>query len=552
MLIRGVEHDANTLDVSPCFQVQRHADWQPERLAMAYEGQEINYGEFRDTVVRWAAQLKEAGVYPGDRVAYFGMNSSSFMYGMFASWWIGAVFMPVNFRLAAGEVSQLLAMGSPNSIIVEGTFLDEAKRIYGVERHHVLVVDDDEAAPPESDIPLYWSRTSQSSEYETVAVEKPTPRTMSDLALLLFTSGTTGLPKGAQITFGNLWWNQINVDTAIDSRIGDATLASAPLFHVGALNSFAVRAFGRGNSVVVHRTFDPARIFKDVAQYKIGSAFLVPAQLEAMAQHDEFADSDLSSLRVIICAGAPVPPRLIRTYWEQKDSVVQQAWGLTETSPFATYLPPARTMEKLGSCGIPMAHTEVKLMDTETGQHIKEPGVPGEMWVKGPNVAVGYWNNPEATQKAYTGGWFHSGDIGYFDEDGYFFIVDRLKDLIISGGENVYPAEVERVLAEHDDILANSVIGIPDERWGEAVVAVLQVKNGKELTLEEVRDHCANYLARYKLPTRVVHVDEIPRNPAGKINKIQLRQEVRAMFGENPETASQSVVSSQNQPDAQK
>ena len=193
-----------------------------------------------------------------------------------------------------------------------------------------------------------------------------------------------------------------------------------------------------------------------------------------------------------------------------------------------------------------MPHTEIKLVDTETGQDIKQVGVPGELWVKGPNVAVGYWNNPDATQKAYSAGWFHSGDIGYRDEDGYYYIVDRLKDLIISGGENVYPAEVERVLAEHDDIISNAVVGVPDPKWGEAVVAVLQTKDGKEISLEEVRDHCASYLARYKLPTKVVCVDEIPRNPAGKINKIKLRQDVRVMLGEDADSVHSTLVESQN------
>ncbi|OFT81353.1 long-chain fatty acid--CoA ligase [Corynebacterium sp. HMSC29G08] len=546
MMILGVEHDPTSLDVNPCTQVQRTAQWQPEKLALVYEGEEQDYAHFRDTAVKWAAHLREAGVQQGDRVAYLGANSSSFIYGLMASWWIGAVFMPLNFRLSSGEISQLLAMGTPHSIIVEGTFLDEAKRVYGIERHHVLAVDTDPAAPPESDIPLYWSKTSHLEDIETAAVEKPMPRTMSELALLLFTSGTTGLPKGAQITFGNLWWNQINVDTVVDSRVGDTTLASAPLFHVGALNSFAVRALARGNTVVVHRAFDPKRIFDEVEKYKIGSAFLVPAQLEGMAQHPAFDGVDLTSLRAIICAGAPVPPRLIRTYWEAKSVVVQQAWGLTETSPFATYLPPARTLEKIGSCGIPMPHTEIKLVDTETGQGIKQVGVPGELWVKGPNVAVGYWNNPDATQKAYSAGWFHSGDIGYRDEDGYYYIVDRLKDLIISGGENVYPAEVERILAEHDDVISNAVVGVPDPKWGEAVVAVLQTKDGKEISLEEIREHCAKYLARYKLPGKVVCVDEIPRNPAGKINKIQLRQDVRVMLGEDADSVHSSLVESQN------
>ncbi|HZK32024.1 MAG TPA: AMP-binding protein, partial [Corynebacterium sp.] len=349
---------------------------------------------------------------------------------------------------------------------------------------------------------------------------------MSDLALLLFTSGTTGLPKGVQLTFGNLWWNSANVDTMVDSRPGDTTLAAAPLFHVGALNSFVIRSFYRGNTAVIHRTFDPAQVFRDVEKYRIASTFLVPAQLQAMHDHPDFDDTDLSSLRAIICAGAPVPASLIRRYLD-KGQIVQQAWGLTETSPFATYLPPRMTEEKLGSCGIPMPYTQVKLVDPETGEEIREPGRTGEMWVNGPNVATGYWNNPEATQQAYTAGWFHSGDLGHVDEDGYYYIVDRLKDMIISGGENVYPAEVERVLAECEGLRQSAVVGVPDPKWGESVVAVVEAAPGVEPTLELLQEHCQRHLARYKLPRRIVVVEQIPRNTAGKIDKLKVRDIVQ-------------------------
>ncbi|MFV8395959.1 acyl-CoA synthetase [Corynebacterium hindlerae] len=525
MIITGVEHRAETIDVNPCTQLVRHATYQPDRVAIIYGDEQFTYGDLEKIVRKWAHYFEESGVRQGDRIAYLGMNSKSFIFAMLGAWRVGATFMPFNFRLSAPEVSQLLMQGTPHSVVVEGPYLNQAKHIYGIERHHVIVVDDDPIAEPDGRVPLYWNQTSTMPEAPEQAV-RPRPMVMTDLALLLFTSGTTGLPKGAQLTFGNLWWNSVNVDTMVDSRPGDVTLVAAPLFHVGALNSFAIKALSRGNTVLIHRGFDPAQVLSDIENHQVGSTFMVPAQLEALYAHPNFADAKLDSMRATICAGAPVPPILIRRYLE-KGIAVQQAWGLTETAPFATYLPPEMTEKKIGSCGIPMPYTEIRLMDPDTGEEVKEAGRTGELWVRGPNVATGYWNNPEVTQKAYTAGWFHSGDLGHRDEDGYYYIVDRLKDLIITGGENVYPAEVERVIAELDGVRGNAVVGRRDDKWGEIVVAVIQPDRDAEVNLEDVRNHCERHLARYKLPKQLYVVEEIPRNSAGKIDKIAVRQFVR-------------------------
>lgn len=541
MIVNGTNYTPESLDVNPCSFIFQHAAYRPHLPAIYYEGRTISYVEIVERVRSFAAYLDDQGVRQGDRVAYLGLNSTSFLFTMLASWWLGAVFQPLNFRLSESELSQLLLQGTPHTVVVEGPHLPVAKQIYGIERHHVVIVDTDEAAPVSGRIPRYWHTMSQAQKTDQTNVVRPRPMRMSDLALLLFTSGTTGLPKGVQLTCGNLFWNSFNVDTMVDSRPGDVTLVAAPMFHVGALNSFAIRALSRGNAVLVHRGFDPGRVLREIEDYQVASAFLVPAQLEVMQAHPDFMQADLSSMRSTICAGAPVSQGLIRRYLD-KGINVQQAWGLTETAPFATYLPADMTTKKTGSCGFPMPFTEVKLVDTDTGEDIKEPGVTGEMWVRGPNVATGYWNNPESTQQAYTGGWFHSGDIGHRDEDGYYYVVDRLKDLIISGGENVYPAEVERILSEMDEVLSSAVVGLPDEKWGELVVAVIQADEGKEApSLEEVRKHCERFLARYKLPKKVVVVDEIFRNTAGKVDKVKTRKYVRDLFDEEHEPAETSV-----------
>jgi fatty-acyl-CoA synthase len=248
----------------------------------------------------------------------------------------------------------------------------------------------------------------------------------------------------------------------------------------------------------------------------------------ALTRAPGFATADLSTLRSAIVAGAPVPPQLIRNY-EEHGILLQQAWGLTETAPFACYLPAGLTAQKAGSTGVPMPYTQIRIVDPATGAGVQDADTRGEICVRGPNVTPGYWNNPEATRAAFDdAGWFHSGDIAHRDKDGFYYIVDRLKDMIISGGENVYPAEVERVLAAYPGVLEAAVIGVPHPKWGETVLAVLTCEPGTAPTLEEVRAFTGGHLARYKLPTQVLIAEQLPRNGSGKLVKSELRRWVEA------------------------
>ncbi|MDO5700567.1 MAG: AMP-binding protein [Bowdeniella nasicola] len=516
------------IDLNPASFLARYAHYVPDRMALIYEDQTFTYGEFEHRVKAIASRLRATGVKEGDRIVYLGMNSEAFLSTMFASWWLGGVFMPLNFRLAPAEISELLVRGTPHSIIVEGSHAEVLSHVYGAQRQHIFLIDDDPAVEVPENVPPYWHRASE--VFTDVSEDLPAPQSqgMRDLALLLFTSGTTGVPKGVQLTHGNIWWNSVNVDTSVDSRVGDMNLAVAPLFHIGALNSFTIRAFERGNTTLVRRAFDPVQTLQDIEKYQVNSAFVVPAQLLVMSNQEEFEGADISSLRATICAGAPVPPVIIQKYAE-KGVDVQQAWGLTETAPFATYLPAAMTKKKAGSCGISMLHTEVKLMDPALLEEVTTPGETGEMWVRGPNVTPGYWNAPEINETAFYDGWFRSGDIGYADEDGYLFIVDRLKDMIITGGENVYPAEVERVLIEFPGCSDVAVVGQSDPKWGENVVAVMQMDPNApspEPNVDQVREFCDRFLARYKLPKKVVLVDSVPRNSSGKLDKRTIRDMV--------------------------
>ncbi|GAA5036081.1 long-chain fatty acid--CoA ligase [Microbacterium fluvii] len=512
-------------DISPVRHLQRHAAQHGAATAVVYEGREWTYREFADEIHRFAAALRADGIGPGDRIAYAGVNSITFIAGYFAAAWVGAAFVPLNFRLAGPELRAILLDARPDVLVAEpyhAGLIDPFLGELSVRRP--LLVDDDAAAASDVSLAADW-QSYEAFRRSATGEAPPVTRHEDDLAVVLYTSGTTGRSKGVLLTHGNIWWNWVNVDTVVDTRVGDVYLAVAPLFHIGGLNALTLRTLTRGGTVVVRRAFDPAQALDDLVNLRVNTMFVVPAMLAAIGRQPGFADADLTALRSTIAAGAPVPPALIASYAE-RGVYLQQAWGLTETSPFATYLESGKTLDKLGSCGVPMPYTEVKIVDPATHAEVDEATTTGELWVRGPNVSSGYWNNPEATAAAFTPeGWFRTGDIGYRDADGYFFIVDRLKDMIISGGENVYPAEIENVLNAHPMITDVAVVGVPDEKWGEAVCAVVSLREGT-ISLDEVRDFAALSIARYKLPTRLLVWDEVPRNGAGKLDKPTIRPRV--------------------------
>ncbi|MBV6760444.1 acyl-CoA synthetase [Rhodococcus opacus] len=512
------------VDLNPVSAVLCQAQYFPHAEVLVYGDRTWTYQSLVDETRILASALRTRGVGHGDRVAYLGFNSVSFIETMLAAWWIGAVFAPLNFRLAPHEVRSILEQAQPSVIVVEPSHLETIDvadhKDISTTTTTVVVVDNDPEIPAPETIADHYTPMSALINVENQAT-LPVVATSDDLAALMFTSGTTGTPKGVQLTHGNIWWNQLNVDSIVDTRRCDTNLAAAPLFHIGGLNALTIRTITRGGRTIIRRAFDPRQALDDIEQYDVAQAFLVPAMLSAMQATPDFETRDLSSLRALICAGAPVPPVLIEQY-QLKAVAVQQAWGLTETSPFATYLPSELTHVKPGSCGIPMPYTDVQIMDTDTGRRLPA-GESGEMWVRGPNVTAGYWNNGEATDAAFTDGWFRSGDIGYQDDEGYFYVVDRLKDMIITGGENVYPAELERTLMEYPDVRDVAVVGVQDAQWGEAVTAVMSFHVGPAPSIEQVRDFAAERLARYKLPKHLIVTDTIARNGSGKLDKPAIR-----------------------------
>ncbi|MER6221801.1 acyl-CoA synthetase [Streptomyces sp. 900105755] len=514
------------VDISPAAALHRRAQY-PTACALVYEGHEISAAQLSRRSAEVAAGLAVRGLRRGDRVAYLGLNSVTFFETLLAAAHLGAVFVPVNFRLAAEEVRHILSDSGAHTLVVEEGHRALVESVMSdiPARIHVLV-DTDPRCPAATAPAAVWTPLSELLAADRRGTE-PVALYDDDLAALMYTSGTTGRPKGVMLTHGNLWWNAVNVESVVDTRPDDVNLAVAPLFHIGGLNALTLRTLVRGGTVVVRRGFDPAQCLEDLVQHRVTTLFAVPAMYGALTRVPGFAAADLSALRSAIVAGAPVPPQLIRNY-EERGILLQQAWGLTETAPFACYLPAGLTAQKAGSTGVPMPYTQIRIVDPATGAGVRDADTRGEICVRGPNVTPGYWNNPEATRAAFDdAGWFHSGDIAHRDKDGFYYIVDRLKDMIISGGENVYPAEVERVLAAYPGVVEAAVIGVPHPKWGETVVAVLTCEPGTTPTLEEVRAFTGRHLARYKLPTQVLIAEQLPRNGSGKLVKSELRNWVK-------------------------
>ncbi len=490
----------------------------PERPALSFEGETWSYGRLLAEIERLASVLDAGGVRPGMRVGYLGFNHPAFLLALFASARLGAVFVPLNFRLTGAELAYIANDAGIHTLLVDGEHLatiDPVRDTLCCARY--LCVEGEAADPAR------WPPLAAAMDAAAPWAQAPVPVASDDVAVLLYTSGTTGRPKGAMLTHGNFWWNHVGELYTVDVLADDVLLVFAPLFHIGGLNVLLMTTLLKGGHVVLHRHFDPARVLADIAAYRVRTLFAVPAMLLFISQHPGFADAPLDHVRQIVCGGAPCPEPLLRTY-AARGIAVQQGYGLTETAALVTVLTAEHALARIGSVGHTALLIQIRLVDPQ-GNTVSAPHARGEICVRGPNVTRGYWNQPEATRAAIDAdGWFRTGDVGYADEDGFYYVCDRVKDMIISGGENVYPAEVESVLYGHPAVAEAAVIGAPDPRWGETVMAVVALKPGHALTLEALQDFAGTRLARYKIPRRLELVPALPRNPTGKILKFQLRE----------------------------
>jgi fatty-acyl-CoA synthase len=493
------------------FTLSRRAQLNPNDTALIFREDRWTYAELNQLTNKVAHGLHALGVNPGDRVGFLGLNHPRFFFTLFAAAKLDAIFVPLNFRLTGPELTFIIRDAGLHTLVYEEAFASIVESIRGdlSVREYVCAVEQGGSRGFDS---LLHDQRDSDLDY---------PVAMSDVALIMYTSGTTGRPKGAMLTHGNIIWNNINATLADDGTSKEISLVVAPLFHIGGLNVTPLLSFMKGATVVMEQMFEPGMVLENIEKFHVTSMFGVPAMYLFMAQHPDFATRDLSSIRVLSCGGAPVPEALIKTY-AARGLPFNQGYGLTETAPFASFLPSSMTTRKLGSAGIAPFFTDVKVVDDDG--HDVPDGQRGEIVVRGPNVMKGYWNRPDATAEALVDGWFHTGDVGIRDADGYFFIVDRKKDMIISGGENVYPAEVEDALYQHPGIKEVAVIGVQDPRWGETVRAIVVPKDGVSLSENDVIAFSQDRLARYKQPKSVVFVDILPRNPAGKVLKFDLRE----------------------------
>lgn len=493
--------------------LRRRAERSPDRAAIGGGENSWSYAALEDRVERLSAVLAEGGIKAGDRVAYLGFNHPMIAAALFAAARLGAAFVPLNFRLTARELEFVIGDAGVHTLLAgeEHAAVVEAVRP-SIPCERILRV-----GSPVPGVEALEPLLAAASKVPSARSPEP-----DDVALLMYTSGTTGRPKGAILTHANLWANNLNWMLASDFSSRDVGLNCAPMFHVGGLCVTVLPILFAGGQVVLQQQFDPAAFLRAIERHRVTVTFAVPAMMLFASQHPDFTHADLSSLRLIVAGGAPVPEPLLRVYAE-RGIPVSHCYGMTESTSAVTFLETENAVRKLGSCGRPGMLSDVRLIDA-AGRVLAEPRSKGEICMRGPNVTKGYWNLPGATAESLDGdGWFRSGDVGYFDEDGFLYVCDRVKDMIISGGENVYPAEIESALYEHSAIAEVAVIGVPDERWGERVVAVVALKPGTSLALEDLQSFARERLAGYKIPRELRFLDALPRNSNGKVVKMELR-----------------------------
>lgn len=495
--------------------LEHHAARTPDAPLAVTDTGAVTYAEVLDRSLRLAGGFAERGVGSGEVVGLVSYNSVDLLATVFAANALGAIAMPVNWRLAAPEVRYLLEHSGARAFVCDAELASlGAEAAEGLDLVRVgLPVEGSELGDG-------WETVD---ELASAAPVVPLAVSGDEVHRLMYTSGTTGRPKGVMITHANLAWKNAAHVAELGFTADDVGLACGPLYHVGALDLTTTSLISVGARTIVHRTFDAAKVVDEIERSGVTCVWMAPAMLRAVLDEPGVEGRDLSSVRLIIAGGAQLPiPFIDRLEQVFPSAWLADAYGLTETVSGDTFLDRASTRTKLGSVGRPCLYLELQVWGPD-GRPVP-PGERGEVVLRGPKVFAGYWRDPEATAAAFEGGWFHTGDVGVLDDDGYLYIVDRLKDLIISGGENIAGSEVERVLDEHPDVLEAAVVGAPHERWGEVPVAHVVPRPGSSPSAEALIEHCRARLARFKVPTEVHFLDALPRNPSGKVLKRDLRE----------------------------
>ena len=491
-----------------------HAGRTPTKPLCIFGDETVSYGEMAVRSAALAAGLFGHGVGAGDVVGLLSYNCTEYLETIFAANYLGAIAMPINWRLAAPEVRYILDHSHARALVCDGALIDLANEATkGMEA--ALVRASVSAPGPEGWIPLADLRAPRDIP--------PRARVAGDdVHRLMYTSGTTGRPKGVMITHANLAWKNFAHIVEFDVSSADVGLACGPMYHVGALDLTTTTLISAGATIIIHRSFEASDVVDEIERSGVTTVWLAPAMVNAIMGLPDIERRDLSSVRLLIGGGEKMPiPLIDRLQRAFPSAWFADAYGLTETVSGDTFLDKESTVTKLGSVGRPCLYVEVDIWD-EHGRSLP-PGERGEVVLRGPKVFKGYWRDPDATGAAFAGGWFHTGDIARRDDDGYLYIVDRLKDMISSGGENIAGSEVERVLYEHEAVLEVAVVGRPDDRWGEVPIAFVVLRPGATATADELIEHCRPQLARFKVPKEITFLHALPRNPSGKILKRELR-----------------------------
>lgn len=483
----------------------------------------LSFAEMGDRIQRMAGALRELGVGDDDKVAVLMLNGYRYLELFYAVAWAGGVIVPLNVRLAPREIVHQVNEAECKVLVVDAQF---AKMVPPSRPHletvqHIIYADAGEAP---GDMVNYDDLVGKSDAIDDAG------RGGDDVFGIFYTGGTTGRAKGVMLTHANIVANAQNSLLANDTQRGDVYLHAAPMFHLADCSStFGLTWIGGTHAFIPF--FEPESMLAAIERFRVTRAAMVPAMINMVINHPKFSNYDVSCLASVGYGASPIPPALLRKAMSAFGCSFVQGYGMTELSPLVTVLPKEdhvadgtpEQLKRLKSAGIPLYTAEVKVLD-ENDQELPR-GEIGQICARGPMVMKGYWKQPEATAEALRGGWMHTGDAGYMDEDGYIYLVDRVKDMIVTGGENVYSVEVEDALYAHPAVLEAAVIGIPNDEWGEAVHAVVVLKDGQSVTEEELIKHCHEYIAGYKCPKSIsFSAEQLPKSGAGKILKRDLRQ----------------------------
>ena len=488
----------------------------PAKEAVVDGEKRLSYRELNRRVNRLAHVLQGMDLQIGDRIAILSYNRLEFLEVIMAAAKLGLILVPLNWRLTAPELAFILNDSGAQTLLFDTGLVELAE---GVRDQTVLKQF---IAFGEKDMPRVRA-------YETLIADQYDSEPEIDLApdldtphIIMYTAGTTGKPKGALLSQGASFWNALNLNLAMDFTSSDRNLLVLPMFHIGGIGLFTLPMIYDGGTVVIQRTFDPVKTLALLREEKITLFFGVPAIFLALIQHPEFKAEAFKSVRIVMSGGAPLPVSLVEQY-HQASIVLQQGFGMSEAAPSIATLDNNLALEKAGSIGKAVFHLDARIVDDDMKELPAED--VGELVIRGPNLLQGYWNLSDATEAAFTDGWFHTGDLARMDSEGCLYIVERKKDMFISGGENVYPAEVENVIFQIPQIAEAAVIGVKDQKWGEVGRAVVVLKEGQKVTADEIIDHLKGSMAKYKIPKSVVFIERLPRNAAGKVLKNRLREE---------------------------